>query len=183
MDRLLNALRSQSSALDQAMAQPRFAIVSSVDPGTGNARVMLQPEGTLSGWLPVLSPWTGSGWGMCCPPSPGDQVLVVSQEGAADHGIIVGRAYSQSQQCPNVQAGEFWLVHASGSFLKLTNSGTIEINGPLTISGTVTVVGDLHASGNVFDSYNSLADLRAHYNEHTHQDSRNGTTTTPNQQD
>jgi phage baseplate assembly protein gpV len=84
MDRLLNALRTQSSALDQAMAQPRFAIVSSVDPGTGNARVMLQPEGTLSGWLPILSPWTGSGWGMCCPPSPGDQVLVLSQEGAAD---------------------------------------------------------------------------------------------------
>ena len=183
MDRLLNALRTQSSALDQAVAQPRFAIVSSVDPKTGNARVMLQPEGALSGWLPVLSPWTGTGWGMCCPPSPGDQVLVLSQEGIADHGIIVGRAYSQTQQCPNVSAGEFWLVHASGSSVKLTNSGTIEINGPLAISGAVTVTGDVHVSGNVFDGHNSLADLRIHYNAHTHQDSRNGTTTLPNQQD
>ena len=62
----------------------------------------LQPEGVLTGWLPVLSPWIGSGWGMCCPPVPGDQVLVIAQEGEAEHGLIIGRAFSSTQTPPTV---------------------------------------------------------------------------------
>jgi len=183
MDRLLNSLRAQSSALDQSLAQPRFAVVSSVDPTTATARVTLQPEGVLSGWLPVLSPWTGAGWGMCAPPGPGDQVLVLAQEGNAEHGVIVGRAFSLTQQPPSAPAGELWLVHSSGSSIKLLNSGTVAISGPVTIAGSVNVTGDLHVSGNIFDSQNSLADLRTHYDIHTHVDSRGGTTSPPNPQD
>lgn len=61
MERFLNALKAQAGTLDQSSAQPRFATVTSVDPATATARVTLQPEGVLSGWLPVLSPWTGAG--------------------------------------------------------------------------------------------------------------------------
>jgi hypothetical protein len=52
--------------------------------------------------------------------------------------------------------GEFWLLHQSGSFLKLRNDGTIQING------------DLHVAGDVYDRYGSLSGLRGHYNSHTH---------------
>lgn len=183
MDRFLNALKAQTSALLQGQSQPRFGLVTSVDPNGGTARVTLQPEGVLTGWLPVLSPWTGAGWGVSCPPSPGDQVLVLGQEGEADHGIVIGRAFSAAQQPPAAPAGEFWIVHKTGTFLKLQNDGTVHINGPVSITGTVTVTGDVAVSGNVYDQRNSLADLRSHYDTHTHIDSRGGVTSVPSPQD
>ena len=63
MERLLNVVKQHAGAMDQGGSQPRFGTVTSVDPTTATARVKLQPEGVLSGWLPVLSPWVGSGLG------------------------------------------------------------------------------------------------------------------------
>jgi phage baseplate assembly protein gpV len=160
-----------ADALVQTQAQPRFGTVTSVDPNTATVRVMLQPEGVLSGWLPLLSPWAGAGWGMMCPPAPGDQVLVVAQEGAAEHGVIIGRVFSNQQRPPSAPSGELWLVHQSGSYLKLQNDGTVQIGG------------DLHVSGNVYDSVGSLSRLRGHYDAHTHTDPTGGVTTTTSQPD
>src|SRR4051794_35688610 len=98
MDRFLNIMKQHAGALDQGAAQPRFGTVTSVNATAATAKVQLQPEGVLSGWLPIMSPWVGAGWGMYCPPAPGDQVLVLAQEGDADHGVIVGRAFSTGQQ-------------------------------------------------------------------------------------
>ena len=168
MERLLNVVKQHAGAMDQGGSQPRFGTVTSVDPTTATARVKLQPEGVLSGWLPVLSPWVGSGWGMYCPPSPGDQVLVLAQEGDAEHGIIVGRAFSNTQTPPATPVGEFWLVHSSGSFIKLQSDGTIQMHG------------DLHVAGDVYDAAGSLSRLRGHYDAHIHTDSRGGTTSVTN---
>ena len=177
MDRFLNAVKSQAGALAHGLGQPRVGIVTSVDPQNATARVLIQPEAVLSGWLPVLSPWIGSGWGMSCPPSPGDQVLVIAQEGDAEHGIIIGRAFSATAATPNAPAGEFWLVHATGSFIKLLNDGTIQIQ------GNITVIGDLHTTGNISDQHGKLSDLRNRYNAHRHTDNRGGQTSPPDQQD
>lgn len=174
MDRFINALKAQAGALDQGQAQPRFGIVTSVNPATATARVTLQPEAVLTGWLPVLSPWTGPGWGLSCPPSPGDQVMVLSQEGDSEHGVIIGRAFSTAAIPPPAPSGELWLVHASGSFIKLLNDGTIQIHGNVSVTG-----GDLHVSGDVYDGYGKLSGLRAHYNAHTH----TGSNVRPNPQD
>ena len=128
MDRLLNALKAHSGALDLGQGQPRFGTVSSFDPNTYAARVLLQPEGVLSGWLPVLSAWVGAGWGIACPPSVGDQVLVLAQEGHAESGVIIGGAYSEKMRPPSigntiVPSGEAVLFHASGAYLRLGNDG------------------------------------------------------------
>jgi phage baseplate assembly protein gpV len=171
MDRFVNALKGQAGQLDQIQAQPRFGLVTSVDPVNATVRVMLQPESVLSGWLPVMSPWVGAGWGMSCPPSPGDQVLVLAQEGDAEHGVVVGRAFSAAASAPPAPAGELWLVHQSGSFLKLQNDGTVQISG------------DLHVDGDVYDRHGSLASLRGAYDQHIHTDSRGGPTSTTSQQD
>ncbi len=171
MERFLNLLKQHAGALDQGASQPRLATVTSVDPNSATARVTLQPEGVLSGWLPVLSPWIGAGWGMYCPPSQGDQVLVVAQEGDAEHGMIVGRVFSDAQSPPATPVGEMWLVHKSGSFIKLQNDGTIQVQG------------DLHVAGDLYDRHGSLSALRGHYNSHTHRDSDGATTTVPNPTD
>ena len=156
MDRLLNALKGQGASQDQATGAPRFGLVTSVDPSTATARVTLQPENVLSGWLPLLTPWVGNGWGLVCPPSPGDQVLVIPQEGDAEHGLIIASTWSAQTTPPQAPPGEFWLVHKSGSFLKLQNDGTIQIKG------------DLHVAGDVYDSHGALSELRGHYNAHAH---------------
>jgi Type VI secretion system/phage-baseplate injector OB domain len=171
MDRFINAIKMHMDALTRTQAQPRFGTVTSVDPNTGTARLTLQPEGVLSGWLPILSPWVGTGWGMICPPAPGDQVLVLAQEGAAEHGVIVGRIFSSQQRPPPVPNGELWLVHQSGSYFKLLNDGTVQIGG------------DLHVDGDVYDSQGSLSRLRGHYDAHTHLSYNGQVTTTTSQPD
>ena len=151
---LLDLLASNSTYLPSA--QPRMAIVTSSNPEIGAAKVMLQPEGTLTGWLPVLTQWVGSGWGISCPPSPGDQVLVLPQEGDAQHGVIVGRVFSSAVRPPDVNIGEIAIVHRSGCSIKLLNSGVISMQG------------DLHVTGDVYDSHGSLSRLRDDYDGHVH---------------
>lgn len=155
-DRLSNVIRSHSYSLDFGTGHNKFGTVASVNPSTSTARVVLQPEGVLSGWLPVLSPWIGNGWGMVCLPQVGDQVLVAPQEGDMEQGIVVGGCYSKSQRPPSAPSGEFWLVHKSGSSIKLSNDGVIHING------------DLRVSGDVYDRQGALSHLRSTYNSHTH---------------
>lgn len=172
MDRLMNALKLQSAAQDATGAEPRFATVSSIDPAAMTARVLLQPEGVLTGWLPILSPWVGDGWGFCAPPAPGDQVLVVPQEGDAASGAILAATWSAAARPPErVAVGEIWLRHRTGTSLRLSNDGTVR------------VVGDLHVDGEVYDRRGPLSRLRDRYNAHTHIDSHGGTTSGPTEQD
>ncbi len=96
---------------------------------------------------------------------------MIPQEGNAEHGVIVGRAYSDRQQAPPAPVGELWLVHKSGSSLKLRNDGTIAI------------VGDLHVEGEVFDRKGSLDHLRSSYNRHHHYSANGSQTGDPIPQD
>lgn len=171
MERLINAFKGHSGAQDALAGQPRFAKVTSVDPQLGTVRVQLQPEGVLTGWLPVLSAWVGCGWGLSCPPSPGDQVLVIPQEGDAENGVVVGRIWSQDATMPQTPVGELWLTHKSGSSIRLVNDGTVLIKG------------DLHVAGAIFDQHGSLDQLRGHYNQHRHTVPQGGTTSSPMPQD
>lgn len=165
MDRLLNAWKAQAAAMDHAQGQARFGVVASADPARHAVRVRLQPEGVLSGWLPVASPWVGAGWGVFCLPSPGDQVLVLAQEGEAEHGVVVGGCFSDPRPPPAAAVGELVLRHASGAAIRLGNDGTVRVQG------------DLHVSGRVFDGHGALDALRGHYNQHVHAGS--GATPTP----
>lgn len=170
-ERFYNAIKSQVVGLDRSAGQAKFGVISSVDRDSGNVKVVVQPDGVLSGWLPMLYPWVGDGWGMICPPSAGDQVLIVAHEGDVEQGVVVGRAYSRKAMPPAVEEGECWLVHRKGNAVKLCNDGTVR------------VVGDLHVDGMVYDKHGSLAQLREKYNAHTHTDSRGGTTSPTNRND
>lgn len=136
------------------VADPRIAIVQQVDTGaiTGLfcARVSLLPEGTLTGWLPIQVNWMGNGWGMLGVPLVGSQVYVSFQEFNRASGTITGFHYDNSHIAPKnadgtfAQQGEMWLVHQSGSSIKLTNDGAIR-----TQANTFYHVGQLHVSGSI----------------------------------
>lgn len=187
MDRFLNALKAQSGALDQGQGQARFGLVTSVDPTSYTARVALQPEGVITGWLPILSTWVGGGWGFVSPPMPGQQVLVLAQEGDAEHGVIAGAAYSNAALPPQAPVGELWLVHQSGTFLKLHNDGTVEGNAARwNFTGDLYLTGNIVTTGNISDlsaSHGSLNTLRQIYDAHTHGVPQGGQTTPPTPQD
>lgn len=145
------------------LGQPRVGIVTSVNPNNYTARVNIMPDGKPSGWLPIKSEWIGNGWGLVCPPSPGDQVALIPHDGDSNNLIITGRIYSQGQQPPVGVPGEFWLVHVSGSSIKLITSGAVQIVAPqgLAITGNMTVTGSITADGDVVANGKSL-------DEHTH---------------
>ncbi len=183
MDRFMNALRGQAASMDLAAGKPRFAVVSSVDPTRAVVRVMFQPENLLSGWLPLLSSWVGIGWGFCCPPSPGDQVLVLPHDGDPENGVVIGGIWHDNGAPPQTPSGELWMVHSSGSFLKLKSDGSIAGQATqFTFQGNLTVTGNIVASGDVQDGSGTLARLRGHYDTHIHSVS-GGTTSISNQQD
>ena len=121
-----------------------MALVTNYDPATHSVRVSYQPENQLSGWLPVLTPWVGDGWGLYCPPNAGDQVEVRFNDGDFGGGMVCLRAFSDQDRPLSVMPGEFWLVDKTGSFVKLTNdgagNGTLLINGQFALTATAPTV-------------------------------------------
>lgn len=172
MEAWLNAMRAQANAMAGTTGQLRCGIVQSLDPASYCAKVTLQPEGVLTGWLPIASQWVGAGWGMVAPPSPGQQVVVLAQEGRAEHGLILGGLYSNTAAPPAAPAGEVWLVHQSGSFLKLRNDGSIESQATIwKLTGSLSVTGDLFVGGDIADQgggRGTLNALRTIYDAHVH---------------
>lgn len=187
IDRFANTLRMQASNMDSSSAHPRYAIITSVDVAQHSARVTIQPEGIVTGWLPISSASVGAGFGLISPPSEGDQVLVLPQEGDHENWCIVGRVFSTKAQPANVpsaslgggdleggpktpiQSGEIGLVSKSGAVIRLCADGSIYFRGPVTIDG------DLVVNGDVSDRRGSLQRLRQNYNQHKDVDSRGDT--------
>lgn len=155
---LPDLIRRIVSPMLTQMGQPRYGIVTSVDPNTYTARVLIQPDGILSGWLPIKSEWIGNGWGLVAVPNTGDQVSLIPHDGDANNLMIAGRVYSQQQRPPAGVPGEFWLVHVSGAFIKLVNSGAIQIVAPagLDITANVNITGSVTATGDVTGNNISL---------------------------
>ncbi len=177
MVRLYNFIKSGAADLDARGAVARFGLVSSFDPSAFAAKVMLQPENVLTGWLPIISPWVGAGWGLAAPLIVGAQVLVIAQEGDAEHGVILGAVWSTVDKPLSAPTGELWLQHQSGSYLKLLNNGTITLQ-----ASQVNITGNLLVNGNISDvggARGTLAAFRQAYDQHEHNIPQGGTTGLP----
>lgn len=94
----------------------RHGLVTSYDPENHLAKVMYQPEGFESDWLPIETDHIGNGYGIAIGLTPGDgketgdQVIIRMQEGDMESGKIVKRVHSDKDKPPTVQSGEmcFW---------------------------------------------------------------------------
>jgi hypothetical protein len=180
MKGILNAVRQQVQRILASYRISDVGSITSFDPNTWTAKVTLQSDGAMTGWLQLNSPWVGNQWGMFAAPSIGDLVDVLFTTGDINSGIIVSRSFNQVNQPLPVKSGEFWLVHKLLQSLKLTNDGkiaitdghgaTITMNGDGTITsaattwnhtGNVNVTGTLAATVDVTAANISLV-------SHTH---------------
>jgi phage baseplate assembly protein gpV len=205
MQRLQDAIKRLAVANDAMVAQPRFGIVSSVD--GHSVKVIYQPEGVLSGWMPVPSHGV-NGVAIVIPPSLGDQLIIDFAHGDHEQPYVAGRIFSDADPVPAspvdqqaLKSGEFGIIGADfyiiaqGGQLTLQSTTKIkmdapqvEITGDVTLSGTAAgSTGKLVAKGDISDAANAhgtVADLRGDYNAHAHPDVQtgegmSGTTTKP----
>ncbi len=183
MQSFWDAVARRAAQMDAQRGQPRFATVASYDPNTGAAQVLIQPEGVLSGWLPVLSHSVGAGWGMHVPLAAGDQVFVIPHEGNADHGVVVGGGFCAVARPPHGTGGAAVRRSSAGAVIQLQTNGQAVIRDPsgttltFTNDGNLVLQGNLHVSGDITDrngAYGALNDLRDAYNAHEHGDVQNG---------
>lgn len=158
-DRFLNGLRLHAARMDAMVAHPRIATVVSVQAGGHRARVRIEPDGVETGFIPIGAAMVGNGMGIVSPPSPGDQVLVVAQEGDASQYVVVSRIFSARQGPPvspatekPIQPGEVaiftpgaWL-HISGGVIH-AEATTLKFKGKVEVDGDVEVTGDVKAGG------------------------------------
>ena len=104
-------------------------IVTAYDDGTYMCKVLVLPEEKETGWLPIPSIWTGAEWGLFCPPTVGDLVVIEFLNGDFESGYSIKRFFTDEEPpIKGIPSGEFWLVHATGTWLKLFNDGHMEIN-------------------------------------------------------
>ncbi len=196
MRAIQNAMRLQAQRALASVVSSRVGQVTNYDPTSFTVRVQLQPDSVVTGWIPVASPWIGNGWGLCAAPNIGDMVVVDFINGDLEAGIVVGRLWNLQDLPLAPPAGEFWLVHKSGQFVKLTNDGkltlsdahgtTVSLNGDGTVSsaGTWTHTGSMTVTGNVSVSQTLTATTDVvgggkSLKSHTHTDPQGGATGPP----
>ena len=154
----LDVMRREAQRVMGDKAFVRIGEISSYDPVRYQAKCLVYPEKHETGWLAIGTKMVGSGYGMLIGPTQGDLVLIHFADGDYNMGIIGDGFFTNAMAPPSgIQSGEVLILHSSGSYFKLPNSGDIEFSTPananLTVGGnlTATVTGnvDLTASGNL----------------------------------
>lgn len=141
-------LGSNLSALAQGAAAGfialRAGLVSSYDPDGYAAKVRIQPEDTETGWLPLLTLLSGSGWGVCAAPAIGDQALVAFLQGDVNAGFVIGFLFDDQSPPPRVESGEIHL-RAKGDAASIV----LRANGDIASAGSWVHMGSLHVTEDV----------------------------------
>lgn len=194
---LANAMRAHSQMAQGEKTTHRVGQVTAYDPNKYAVRVKFWPDTVeSSGWVPLASMYVGAGWGLVAAPTIGDQVIVAFDREDQDAGVVVGRFFTDVEQPPVAQAGEFMLLHKAGSALKFTNDGNVALavagNLNATVTGTATVTAsgaatvtapsiNLGTAGQTLLSFVTSA-FQSLFNSHTHPEHDGGNTSAPNQQ-
>lgn len=206
-DKFLNVIRMHAQLANSSRTFSSLGRITGFDPN--NYFVTVEIYGATddspalqTGSIPLFSPWVGNGWGMFAPPNMGDIVEVHFQEGSVQNAYACLRCFNNNFLPLAVESGEFWLVHQTGSFVKLTNDGKLLLNGSVEIDITAPIIqitasasvaitapavsidSEAITMGNLSDTLTGLMnDVAINvYNNHTHSDPQGGTTGIPDQQ-
>jgi len=177
---------AQAAQMGGALQSPtRDGIVSSYDPDHFAVKVRLQPQDTETGWIPIKTLQVGAGWGIYAAPQVGDPCSVEFQEGDGDVGRVSGFLPNDEDRPPSVPAGEIWLVHKIGAFIKLQTDGTLQIEadagihskGPWTHDGTLHTTQDITCD-TIITATTDVVGGGKHLKTHTHGSVQSGSSHT-----
>jgi hypothetical protein len=205
---LANTMRAHAEAATNRIPRPNMATISSYNASTHAVKVTIQGVGDNdfeeTGWIPLGAAGVGNGFGVLSAPNIGDMVMVAFTDGSNSAPKIIGRFFSNVNVPPTVPAGETWIVHKSGSYLKFLTSGVVQlvtqsdltatVGGNMTanVTGTASIISaisaaitapliTLGASGQSLVSFVTSA-MVAFFNTHTHTSTGSGSpTSVPNQ--
>jgi len=142
-----------SSKQNESYGITKYALLKEYDPEHNVCKVAWYDaneddyETLISGWLPLVIPFLGKGddsraddgnaWGIVCPPNINQPVIVISQHGDFNNGLVIGGTYSEKTPVPKIddkfaQDGEYLIIHKKGepgkqSYIFIQNDGDITI--------------------------------------------------------
>ena len=147
-----------------------LGVTTSVDALNTAVKATYQPANVESGFMPVMTPMAGAGWGVVAIPPANVQVVIGHEHGDAQAGIVLGCIWDNNNKPPAAyKPGEIWLIAMTGgATVKVTNDGKVTltdkagsvvvmngdgtgtmtfgsgltINANLTVNGTVTATGE-----------------------------------------
>lgn len=147
MQRIIEQIKLQAAMVGNSSVRTRMGTVSSYDPDGYCCKVVIQPEGTETGWLPIATPWCGNGWGLMVPVSVGDEVDVHFDDGDLGAGFVSSRFFNDVDRPLHAESGVFYLIHKSGSALKFNNDGSVDVAVSADLRATVGGNATIHVTG------------------------------------
>jgi hypothetical protein len=183
-----NYIRNIAEQAASKVAAPRWGLVTSYNSSDHTAKVLLQPEGTLSDELPI-SPMGGARYA----PVAGQMAFLVPESQDSQALVISGFAFNDLNRPPatktaigssasTLQPGEMEMLGPSGSSVRLNTDGSIyltssqgfNIEANITMKGNIVLDGSIQATqtiktdADVIASAGSLDDTIGKFNSHQH---------------
>lgn len=152
-DQITNLVKMHASKMNESYGAVKYARLKEYDAEHCICKVAWYDpnednyEKLISGWLPIVVPFIGRGddtqgesgnaWGFVAPPNIGQPVVVLSQHGDFNNGLVIGGTYSEKSPVPKVDGkapedGEFLIIHKKGeagkqSYIFMQNDGDVTI--------------------------------------------------------
>lgn len=160
---LLNHMMQAINRNQQNIGYVQLGIITSVNPKNSSIKAQIQPDNYETGFIPYLTPWIG--W--YAPPTSGQQVVVLYQEGSKNVPIGAMVVYTPSMLPPaGLVSGEAILHHSSGSSIKLSNSGDITVNGTTNVN--ITCPHTTINNGGTAEFLAKYQELKTAFDNHIH---------------
>src|ERR1700730_7442910 len=134
-DDLVNAFRRENERQLSGRYNTRTGLITSYDPKTHSAKVMVKPDDFETGFVPDHTGHIGNGFGVVVGLTPGDgkktgdQVELTFTEGDLEQGRIIHRLFSDKDTPPPVESGEILIKHQTGGSIFFSKDGKITVTG------------------------------------------------------
>lgn len=111
--------------------------------------------------IPLSSQWLGNGWGLYCAPQEGTEVVITFRDANLQDPVSIAYCFNnQFLPIQGIQSQECWLVHSSGSLIRLTNDGKISINGNTEVDMTTPIL-NITTTGAININAGTIATIQA----------------------
>lgn len=165
MEKFFNMIAGRAlTATGNTASSGDIGKITSYDPINHLVIVQIHPEtedepALQTGWIPFGTAWAGNGWGMYAAPALNTLCTVLYQQGSRQQAIGATPLFDAENRPLNVDSGEFWIVHKSGSYLKFTNDGKVLMSSESQIDISAPTV-NINASTqcNIFSPDVSIGD-------------------------